>query len=185
MKPFMARTFHTRIWLDKWIVNNLSNQTSFFITVYWFMLHNFRYNLIFFLITYVTPMVYMASCYVKMGKSCSLSLYLFSSHIVIKNNKFQEKTCGEIIPEKSQTVRSSVGKTRGRLSRCLWWSSVCSGSAGSPTTSTSSIPTTTQISWGSPTSRISTSASIGSPWPTVRSIQLWAHFSLQAWDKIL
>ena len=33
-----------------------------------FLIFFVRYNLIFFLITYMTPMVYMAFCYVKMGK---------------------------------------------------------------------------------------------------------------------
>ena len=32
-----------------------------------FLIFFVRYNLTFFLITYVTPMVYMAFCYVKMG----------------------------------------------------------------------------------------------------------------------
>ena len=47
----------------------------------------FRYNLIFFLVTYVTPMVYMAFCYVKMGKSCSLFAISISNYyiVIIKN----------------------------------------------------------------------------------------------------
>ena len=43
------------------------------------------YNLIFFLVTYVTPMVYMAFCYVKMG--IKASYYCFRVIIILINSR--------------------------------------------------------------------------------------------------
>ena len=84
------------------ILHDNNNNISFFLIFFSQFIFS-SYNLIFFLVTYVTPMVYMAFCYVKMGKKHRHS-FIFVRVIII--NKFQEKISGETpLLERSRTVR--------------------------------------------------------------------------------